>query len=131
MEFIAVRIISMVEAANRANQSLRTLQRQIAEGNGPAVFDISERRRGILESDFEEWLLTRRRPGLEPAAPKRGRGRPRKTDHPIPEAPRCAATLPPRRQRAGPIRTISAAHSERKTAERATAATGPMRSAKV
>ena len=81
-----MRIISLVEAANRANQSLRTLQRQIAEGNGPAVFDISERRRGILESDFEEWLLARRRPVLEPPAPKRGRGRPRRANHSAPEA---------------------------------------------
>ena len=86
MECTAVRIISLAEAAERSNQSLRTLQRQIAEGNGPAVFEVSERRRGILESDFEHWLLTRRRPVLEPPAPKRGRGRPRKSDHSAIEA---------------------------------------------
>jgi predicted DNA-binding transcriptional regulator AlpA len=73
-----MRVISMREGAERSDQSVRTLQRQIAEGKGPPVVEISERRRGFLEADFEEWLLGRRRPALEPPAPKRGRGRPRK-----------------------------------------------------
>jgi hypothetical protein len=72
-----MRVISFAEGAERSNQSLRTFQRQIADGKGPPVIEISERRRGILEVDFEVWLLSRRRPVLEPPTPKRGRGRPR------------------------------------------------------
>jgi hypothetical protein len=81
-----MRVISLQEGANRAGQSLRTFQRQIAEGKGPPIVEISERRRGILESDFEQWLLARRRPVLEPPELKRGRGRPRNSDRPAPEA---------------------------------------------
>lgn len=73
-----MRVISFGEGAIRSNQSVRTLQRQVAEGKGPPVVEISERRRGFIESDFEAWLLDRRRPILEPPTPKHGRGRPRK-----------------------------------------------------
>ena len=57
-----MRIINYDEAAGRAGIVRRTLERAISEGTGPAVVHISERRRGILESDFEAWLLSRRRP---------------------------------------------------------------------
>jgi hypothetical protein len=40
----------------------RTLERLLAEGTGPAKVQISKRRVGILESDLEKWLNTRRRP---------------------------------------------------------------------
>ena len=81
-----MRAISLQEGADRSNQSLRTLQRQIAEGKGPPILEISEWRRGILESDFEDWLLTRQRLVLEPPASKRGPGRPRNANRSAPEA---------------------------------------------
>ena len=56
-----MRVISFREVAERTNLSVRTLQRQIAKGQGPAVTVISERRLGILEGDLEQWLLGRRR----------------------------------------------------------------------
>jgi predicted DNA-binding transcriptional regulator AlpA len=55
-------VISYREAAERAGIVRRSLERLIAKGEGPAVVHISTRRRGILESDFERWLLSRRRP---------------------------------------------------------------------
>jgi hypothetical protein len=63
-----MRVLGFIEAAERSDQSVRTLQRQIAKGEGPRVVEISERRRGILESDFEAWLLARRRPAGKPPA---------------------------------------------------------------
>ncbi|MGE0714097.1 MAG: helix-turn-helix transcriptional regulator [Alphaproteobacteria bacterium] len=59
---------------------MRTLERAIERGEGPPIVRLSERRVGILESDFAAWLLARRSPLPVPAAPApRGRGRPRKT----------------------------------------------------
>jgi len=73
-------VLGLSVCAERADQSLRTFQRQIAEGKGPPIVEISARRRGVLESDFEEWLLARRRPAPALAAPRRGPGRPRKNE---------------------------------------------------
>jgi predicted DNA-binding transcriptional regulator AlpA len=56
------RVISLDESAKRANIVRRSLERLIANGEGPAVVHISKRRRGILETDLEQWLLSRRRP---------------------------------------------------------------------
>ena len=75
-----MRVLNFEECAGRAGIVRRTLERQIAEGHGPRVIEISTRRRGVLESDFDDWLLARRRPiSNDPSSPtKRGRGRPRK-----------------------------------------------------
>jgi predicted DNA-binding transcriptional regulator AlpA len=76
-----MQVLSYDQCAARAGCVRRTFEREIAEGRGPAVVEISARRRGVLESDFETWLLGRRRPMLtDPTPPpaKRGRGRPRK-----------------------------------------------------
>ena len=54
------------EAAAIAGVARRTLERLIALGKGPAVIELSPRRRGILESDLINWLRKRRR-----AAPAR------------------------------------------------------------
>ena len=56
-----MKVLSYDEAATRAGIVRRSLERLIAEGEGPAVIHISQRRRGVLESDLEQWLLSRRR----------------------------------------------------------------------
>ncbi len=56
-----MRILRYEEAAERAGLVRRSLERLIAAGEGPSVVHVSQRRRGILESDFENWLLSRRR----------------------------------------------------------------------
>jgi hypothetical protein len=83
-------VLEYHECSDRLHCSLRTWKRILAEGQGPPVIDISANRRGVFESDFYRWLLTRRRyaPGsvaLQPTAVegslaevKRARGRPRK-----------------------------------------------------
>ena len=43
-----MRVLSYNETARRANESRRSLERQIAQGEGPAVVHISARRRGVL-----------------------------------------------------------------------------------
>ena len=54
-------ILSFKQAAERAGIVRRSLERLIANGEGPSVVHISARRRGILEADLEKWLLSRRR----------------------------------------------------------------------
>lgn len=54
-------VLNFNEAAKRAGIARRTLERLIAIGEGPSVLHISTRRRGVLESDFDEWLSSRRR----------------------------------------------------------------------
>jgi hypothetical protein len=56
------RVLSYPVAVERSNLSKRQLEREISLGRGPAIIAISPRRRGILESDLEAWLLSRRRP---------------------------------------------------------------------
>ena len=75
-----MRVLCYDECAERANVVRRTFERAIAEGYGPPVVEITARRRGVLELDFNEWLLARRRPApgsLASPPAKRGRGRPR------------------------------------------------------
>ena len=63
-----MRVLSYNEAARRTGIVRRSLERLIAEGEGPAVVHISRRRRGILEADLETWVMSRRRasPGEQP-----------------------------------------------------------------
>ena len=56
-----MQVLSYNQAAARANLCRRSFERLIAPGTGPAIIEVSPRRRGILESDFETWLLSRRR----------------------------------------------------------------------
>jgi hypothetical protein len=42
----------------------------ISVGEGPTVTNISARRRGILDTDFEAWILKRRRPAPNVIAAK-------------------------------------------------------------
>ena len=74
-----MRVLSYNECAARAGIVRRTFEREIENGRGPAVVEVTARRRGVIKSDFEEWLLARRRPILSQPA-RRGPGRPRKVD---------------------------------------------------
>jgi predicted DNA-binding transcriptional regulator AlpA len=64
-----MQVISLDEAAKRSDLVRRSLERLISRGEGPAVVHISVRRRGVLETDLHEWLLSRRHPAPG-AAPK-------------------------------------------------------------
>jgi hypothetical protein len=55
-------VYSYDEAAAIAGVARRTLERLIALGEGPAIIELSPRRRGILKSDLIGWLHKRRRP---------------------------------------------------------------------
>lgn len=57
-----MKVLSYDESASRAGVVRRTLERQIEDGSGPPVVHVSKRRRGILESDLEAWISSRRRP---------------------------------------------------------------------
>ncbi len=57
-----MQVLTYKEAAARASIVRRTLERLIETGQGPATIELSARRRGILDSDLEAWLLGRRRP---------------------------------------------------------------------
>ena len=57
----ALIVYSYNQAAAITGLARRTLERLIALGEGPAVIELSPRRRGILESDLISWLHKRRR----------------------------------------------------------------------
>jgi predicted DNA-binding transcriptional regulator AlpA len=60
-------ILSLKQAAERAGIARRSLERLIANGEGPSVVHITTRRRGVLVTDLDAWLLSRRRvaPGAQ------------------------------------------------------------------
>jgi hypothetical protein len=120
-----MQILSYNQCANRAGITRRTFEREIANGRGPAIVEISARRRGVLETDFEEWLLSRRRPAPVPATLRRGPGRPRKVepaalsareaqmDAALPRVPEPNSATAPR-MRITSLQTISAASRQRR-----------------
>jgi predicted DNA-binding transcriptional regulator AlpA len=55
-------VLTYPQVCKRASITRRTLEHLISEGEGPAIIHLSSRRRGILESDFEAWLQTSRKP---------------------------------------------------------------------
>jgi predicted DNA-binding transcriptional regulator AlpA len=57
----ALTVYSYNQAAAITGLARRTLERLIALGEGPAIVQLSPRRRGILESDLISWLRKRRR----------------------------------------------------------------------
>ena len=67
-----MQILSLDQAAMRAGVVRRTLERVLAVGEGPATIQISKRRVGIAEDDFENWLRSRRRPSPGQTADKPG-----------------------------------------------------------
>ena len=57
----ALAVYSYDEVARLVGVARRTLERLIALGEGPAVIELSPRRRGILEKDLINWLHKHRR----------------------------------------------------------------------
>jgi predicted DNA-binding transcriptional regulator AlpA len=57
-----VQVLSLDQAAMRAGIVRRTLERQLAVGEGPTTIQLSKRRVGIAETDLEAWLNSHRRP---------------------------------------------------------------------
>jgi predicted DNA-binding transcriptional regulator AlpA len=55
-----MRVLGLDEMARRAHCTERAIEMSIADGDGPPVIKIATRRVGVLESDFEEWLKSRR-----------------------------------------------------------------------
>jgi predicted DNA-binding transcriptional regulator AlpA len=64
-----VAILPLKKIADRHGVSLRTLQRQLAEDDGPPVIQLSPRRVGIDEDDDDAWLASRRKPRPAPDVP--------------------------------------------------------------
>ena len=62
-----MQVLSLDQAAYKAGMVRRTLERLLAEGLGPAKVQLSKRRVGILDSDLDRWLASRRvpQPGTE------------------------------------------------------------------
>jgi predicted DNA-binding transcriptional regulator AlpA len=50
------RIIPLAEVADASDLSIATLRRRIADGTGPKITKISERRIGVRGRHFREWL---------------------------------------------------------------------------
>jgi len=63
--------VTLTEAAEWLRCSPRTLERLIADGSGPPVIRISERRLIFRVADLRKWLAGRTRGG--PASRRRGR----------------------------------------------------------
>ncbi len=57
-----MRILTLAEVATRLGCSRRTIERAINVGEGPTLTQISIRRIGVAEPDFEAWVVGRRRP---------------------------------------------------------------------
>jgi hypothetical protein len=57
----ALTVYSYNQAAAITGLCRRSLERLIQVGQGPAIIELSPRRRGILESDLIIWLHKRRR----------------------------------------------------------------------
>jgi predicted DNA-binding transcriptional regulator AlpA len=56
LEHAPRRVRSLRETAEIAGISLATLRRQIAEGTGPIITQLSARRVGVREDHREQWL---------------------------------------------------------------------------
>ena len=103
-----MRVLTYTEAAARAGIVRRTLERLISVGEGPAIVEISSRRRGVIDVDLETWLLKRRRPppgeAAESWAVPLGTARSDPQFAEVAQPPREAATGP-RRTRPSPAST--------------------------
>lgn len=52
-------VISLNEAAKRLGVHRRSLERLIEDGTGPAIIQLTPRRRGIAETTLDAWLKGR------------------------------------------------------------------------
>jgi predicted DNA-binding transcriptional regulator AlpA len=59
------RVITLNEAAQASCLSIATLRRRLAEGAGPRVVRLSERRIGIRVRDLKAWLDARTSPATK------------------------------------------------------------------
>jgi predicted DNA-binding transcriptional regulator AlpA len=57
-----MQVLTLDQAAFKVGVVRRTLERMLAQGTGPTKVQVSKRRVGILESDLERWLNSRRHP---------------------------------------------------------------------
>src|ERR1700733_7491725 len=71
----ALTVYSLNQVAAITGLARRTLERLIAVGEGPAIIELSPRRRGVLESDLIGWLHKRRRVKPKSGRSRRGYGR--------------------------------------------------------
>ena len=55
-------VVTLNEAAHVAGISLCTLRRRLADGSGPRVVRLSERRVGIRVRDLKQWIAERTSP---------------------------------------------------------------------
>jgi excisionase family DNA binding protein len=53
---MALQVIGLTEAAKRLGVHRRTLEREIEQGTGPAVIQVSPRRCGIVETTLDAWI---------------------------------------------------------------------------
>jgi hypothetical protein len=65
----ALTLYTYNQAAAITGLSRRTIERLIALGQGPAIIELSPRRRGVLKSDLVSWLHKRRRVAPVPREP--------------------------------------------------------------
>jgi excisionase family DNA binding protein len=57
-----MQVLTFDEAAKRASLTRRSIERLLSIGEGPATVSLGKRRRGILDRDLDQWLLSRRLP---------------------------------------------------------------------
>ena len=57
-----LKIISIAEVARRAGVAKRTVERSIADGRGPTKVQITKRRVGVFEDEYERWVNSGRCP---------------------------------------------------------------------
>ena len=66
------RVLTLDQIAERCGTTRRNIERLNANGEGPPLIQVSPRKVGVLESDFVEWLQSRRRPAPGIPAEKDG-----------------------------------------------------------
>jgi predicted DNA-binding transcriptional regulator AlpA len=53
-------VLDFDKAAARIGLVRRSLERLISQGEGPAVIHLGKRRRGIADTDLDDWIRSRR-----------------------------------------------------------------------
>jgi predicted DNA-binding transcriptional regulator AlpA len=57
-----MKVLTFDEAAALATLTRRSIERHLSQGTGPATVALGKRRRGIIDRDMDQWLLSRRTP---------------------------------------------------------------------